>query len=65
MQTKKTSKSTVVIRRAVVTRWSGLAEAAAMVGRTPTQIKRHVDGTQPSKKLQADMDRMGIKVEKE
>ena len=65
MQTKKIIKTPVVIRRAVVTRWSGLAEAAAMVGRTPTQIKRHVDGTQPSKKLQADMDRLGIVVTKE
>ena len=65
MQTKKTIKTPVIIRRAVVTRWSGLAEASAMVGRTPTQIKRHIDGTQPSKKLQADMDRLGIVVTKE
>lgn len=62
MQTKN---ETLVIRKVRVDQWSGLAEAAKRLGRTATQVKRHVDGITPSKKLQADMDRLGVVVTKE
>lgn len=53
----------VVVRLERVERWSGLSEAARLTGRTPTQIKRHVTGEHPSRKLAEDMRKLGIIVE--
>jgi len=53
----------VIVRLEKVDRWTGLSEAARLTGRTPTQIKRHVTGERPSRKLAEDMDRLGILVE--
>lgn len=57
-------KKKVVIRRMKVDRWVGIKSAAMVMGRTATQIKRHLDGVAPSRKLQADMDRLGVVVER-
>lgn len=64
MQQEKTHGSAVVVRRVSVEQWVGLSMAARLTGRTVTQIKRHIDGVQPSRKLQADMDRLGVVVER-
>ena len=38
------------------------SKAAQLLKRTPTQVARHVSGTSPSRKLAADMTRLGIEV---
>lgn len=53
----------VVIRRVRVEKWDGLRAASRVLKRSPTQILRHISGACPSKRLQADMERHGIKVE--
>ena len=53
----------IVIKRRLVPEWTGLIEAARVLGRSPTQVLRHISGKSPSKKLQADMERHGIRVE--
>ena len=64
METKKEHRSgNVVVRLERVERWSGLSEAARLTGRTPTQIKRHVTGEHPSRKLADDMKKLGIIIE--
>lgn len=55
----------MTIKRVLVEKWSGLEPAARALKRTTTQIRRHVSGEQPSAKLAADMDRLGIKVERQ
>jgi len=61
----KNKAPAVTIRRMKVDVWTGLSAAARVTGRTPTQVKRHVDGTQPSRKLQDDMDRLGVTIVRE
>jgi len=53
----------IVIRRVMVPEWTCLEQAAKVLKRTSTQIRRHVSGEQPSAKLARDMDRLGIHVE--
>ena len=57
-----TKIKTVTIKRVTITRWTNISKAARLLKRTPTQIARHVSGVAPSRKLQADMDRLGIEV---
>jgi hypothetical protein len=57
-----TKIKTVTIKRVTITRWTNISKAARLLKRTPTQIARHVSGASPSRKLQADMDRLGIEV---
>jgi len=57
-----TKIKTLTIKKVQVTRWTNISKAARMLKRTPTQIARHVSGTSHSRKLQADMDRLGIEV---
>ena len=53
----------LVIRKVRVEKWDGLLAAARVLGRSPTQVLRHISGKSPSKKLQADMEKHGIRVE--
>lgn len=46
-----------------MTIWRGLRPASRKIGRTPTQIHRHLNGV-PSKKLQAALDAAGIIVDR-
>jgi hypothetical protein len=64
MQEKTRTQKPVVIRRMKVDRWVGISDASKIMGRSIAQIKRHLDGRQPSRKLQADMDRLGVVVER-
>lgn len=57
------TKQGVVIRRVRVEKWEGLRAAARVLKRSPTQILRHISGDQPSKRLAADMERHGVRVE--
>lgn len=64
MQEKKHNQKQVVVRRMTVDRWVGISDASKVTGRSIAQIKRHLEGVQPSRKLQADMDRLGVVVER-
>jgi hypothetical protein len=57
-----TKNKTLVIKKVQVTRWTNISKAARLLKRTPTQIARHVSGSSPSRKLAADMSRLGIEV---
>lgn len=57
-----TKTKTLTIKRVQISRWTNISKAARLLKRTPTQIARHVSGASPSRKLQADMDRLGIEV---
>lgn len=57
-----TKNKPIVIKKVQVTRWTNISKAARLLKRTPTQIARHVSGTSPSRKLAADMTRLGIEV---
>jgi len=52
----------LIIRHMWVQTWTGLKEAAKVLGRTETQIRRHVSGEQPSAKLARAMELHGITV---
>ena len=55
-------KGKIVIKKIVITRWSNISKAAKLLNRTPTQVARHVSGAAHSRKLAADMHRLGIEV---
>lgn len=55
----------VTIRKVVVEEWKGIDQAAKILKRTSTQIRRHVSGVQPSAKLARDMEKHGIVVQRE
>lgn len=57
-----TKNKTIVIKRVVKTQWTNISKAAKLLKRTPTQVARHVSGVSPSRKLAADMHRLGIEV---
>ena len=63
-QDKKSKQPTVVIRRVTVEQWDGIAEAARLLGRTTTHVRRHVNGEVPSEILQKRMDKLGIVIER-
>jgi hypothetical protein len=57
-----TKNKPIIIKKVTITRWSNISKAAQLLKRTPTQVARHVSGTSPSRKLAADMTRLGIEV---
>ena len=57
-----TKNKTLIIKKVTVTRWTNISQAARMLKRTPTQVARHVSGAMHSRKLAADMQKLGIEV---
>ena len=60
---EKEKLETITIGRRLYSRWTNLGVAAKRLGRCRTQIQRHINGEVPSKKLAADMARLGVVVE--
>ena len=52
----------ITIRRQTVEVFTGLSAAARRLGVSPTQIKRHVSGEQPSMRLARRMAEKGVEV---
>ena len=52
----------ITIRRETVEVFTGLSAAARRLGVSPTQIKRHVSGEQPSMRLARRMAEKGVEV---
>ena len=42
--------------------WVGISKGAARLGVSASQLRRHIDGSQPSKRLEALMRRKGVSV---
>lgn len=56
------TKERITIRRQTVEVFTGLSAAARRLGVTPTQVKRHVSGEQPSLRLAKRMAERGVEV---
>lgn len=54
----------IVIQRKTVQIWDGLAKASRALGVSPTQVRRHVSGVEPSKPLSKKMKELNIEVAK-
>lgn len=63
MGTKRHAAAAPVIRRRLTEKWTGLRAAARVLGVSDTQVRRHVTGEQPSRRLAQRMEESGIKVE--
>jgi hypothetical protein len=63
MGTKRNAGAAPVIRRRLTEKWTGLRAAARVLGVSDTQVRRHVTGEQPSRRLAKRMAEHGISVE--
>lgn len=63
MGTTRHAATAPVIRRRVAEKWTGLRAAARILGVSDTQVRRHVTGDQPSRRLARRMAEHGIRVE--
>lgn len=52
----------ITIRRQTVEVFTGLSAAARRLGVSPTQVKRHISGEQPSLRLARRMAEKGVEV---
>jgi len=62
MKPKTAEPGHTEIRKRVVYEYTGLSAAAKLLGVSPTQIKRHVSGEQPSRRLARRMADAGVEV---
>lgn len=62
MKNMADKKERITIRRESVMVFTGLSAAARRLGVTPTQVKRHVSGEQPSLRLARRMAENGVEV---
>ena len=61
----KNSPARLVIRRLILPQWQNIQAAADLLGVSHTQVRRHVSGQNPSRRLARRMEELGIVVETE
>lgn len=52
----------ITIRRQTIEVYTGLSAAARRLGVSPTQVKRHISGEEPSRRLARRMEERGVEV---
>jgi len=62
MKNRNADEGPITIRRKTVEVFTGVSAAARRLGVSPTQVKRHISGEQPSLRLARRMAEKGVEV---